>query len=158
MVYSIAPFSRKAGDHLGHAGGALADGAIDAQHILTALVEYGVERDRGLAGLPVAEDQLALAAADRDERVDDLDAGLQGHGDRRAVHDVGGGAFDRQARAGKHRAIAIQGPSHRIDDASDQAVAHRHIHHMPSAFDFVAGVQLPVVAQQNGADFSPHRR
>ena len=34
-------------------------------------------RDRGLAGLPVADDQLALAAADRNHRVDGFDAGLQ---------------------------------------------------------------------------------
>jgi hypothetical protein len=34
-------------------------------------------RRRGLAGLAVADDQLALAAADRDHRVDRLDAGLQ---------------------------------------------------------------------------------
>ncbi len=39
------------------------------------LVEDGVERDRGLAGLAVADDQLALAAADRDQRVDRLEAG-----------------------------------------------------------------------------------
>ena len=33
-------------------------------------------RDGGLAGLAVADDQLALAAADGDERVERLEAGL----------------------------------------------------------------------------------
>ena len=36
-----------------------------------------VDGDGGLAGLPVADDQLALATADRGDRVDRLDAGLQ---------------------------------------------------------------------------------
>ena len=63
----------------GHGGGALADRAIDAQNILAALVQDGVDRDRGLAGLPVAQDQFALAAPDRNQRVDDLQPGLQRH-------------------------------------------------------------------------------
>ena len=38
------------------------------------LIENGVEGDRGLARLPVADDQFALAAADRDHTVDRLEA------------------------------------------------------------------------------------
>ena len=41
------------------------------------LVEDRVDGDRRLAGAAVADDQLALAAADRDHRVDRLDAGLE---------------------------------------------------------------------------------
>ena len=58
------------------AGGPLADRAIDADHVLVALVQDGVDRDGGLAGLAVAQDQLALPSADRDERIDDDDPGL----------------------------------------------------------------------------------
>ena len=47
-------------------GRALTDGAIDAQDILAALVEDGVDRNGGLARLAVAENQLALAAPDRE--------------------------------------------------------------------------------------------
>ena len=65
------------GDDLGDGGRALADGAIDAQHILIALIQNGVDGDGGLAGLPIAEDQFSLAAADRNQRIDDDDAGLQ---------------------------------------------------------------------------------
>ncbi len=108
-------FFAQGGDHLGHAGRALADGAIDAQHILVALIENRIERDRGLARLPVADDQLALAAPDGDERIDDLDAGLQRYGDGRAIHDVRGRAFDGQARAGRppHHCRPEAGPMDR---------------------------------------------
>src|SRR5574337_996665 len=44
--------------------------------VLTLLVDDRVDRHRGLAGLAVADDQLALAAADRHHRVDGLQAGL----------------------------------------------------------------------------------
>ena len=62
----------------------LADGDIDAIELLLlvaalidgALIDDRVDGDGGLAGLAVADDQLALAAADRDEAVDGLDARL----------------------------------------------------------------------------------
>ena len=53
------------------------------------LVDDGVDDDGGLAGLAVADDQLALAAADRDQRVDRLDAGLHRLVHRLARNDAG---------------------------------------------------------------------
>ena len=50
-------------------------------------------------------------------------------------------------------AIAIERPAQWIDDASDQSVAHRHVHHMTPALDLIARMQLPVVAKQHDADF-----
>ena len=52
-----------------------------------------------------------------------------------------------------HRAIAVQRPAQWIDNAADQSVPHGHIHHMSPAFDFLARMQLRVVAQQNDPDF-----
>src|SRR5262249_10925247 len=55
----------------------LADGGVEAVNALALLVDDGVERDGGLAGLAVTDDELALAAADGDHRVDRLEAGLE---------------------------------------------------------------------------------
>ena len=55
--------------------------------------------------------------------------------------------------AGGHRPIAIEWPAERIDDASDQSVAHRHVHHAARALDLIARVQMPVFAEQHDADF-----
>ena len=41
------------------------------------LVQNGVERHGGFPGLTVADDELSLAAADRDHRVDRFDAGME---------------------------------------------------------------------------------
>src|SRR5260370_26349887 len=43
---------------------------IDTDEVLALLVDDRVEQDGRLSGEPVADDQLALAAADRDHRVD----------------------------------------------------------------------------------------
>ena len=66
-----------------------ADGDVDALHAEAPLVDDRVDRDRGLAGLAVADDQLALATADRGHRVDRLDAGLERLVHRLAADDAG---------------------------------------------------------------------
>src|SRR3546814_20111588 len=99
---------------LGDAGALLADGDVDAVELLRLvvalvdrlLVDDGVERDGGLAGLAVADDELALAAADRDQRVERLEAGLHRlvqartrvvSGRRASVGgDIGGGGMIRK--------------------------------------------------------------
>ena len=81
--------------HLRHGRALLADRDVDADDVAALLVDDRVERDGGLAGLAVADDQLALAAADRDHRVDGLDAGLQRLFHRLAVDDAGREALDR---------------------------------------------------------------
>ena len=53
------------------------------------LVDDRVDDHRGLAGLAVTDDQLALAAADRDQRVDRLQAGLHRLMHRLARDDAG---------------------------------------------------------------------
>ena len=68
-------------DEVGHGGAFLSDGDIDtidgvAFLIVLSLVDDGVDGDSGLAGLAVANDELALAAANGNHRVDGLDARL----------------------------------------------------------------------------------
>src|SRR5208337_861120 len=146
-------FFAKVGDDLRDGGRTLADRAIDAQHILVALVQNGVDRDGRLAGLSVAEDQFALAAADRNERIDDDDAGLQRHGDEGAVHDRPGRSLDGQALAGGNRPFAVEWVAQWVDDAPDQTITHRHVHHTTGTLDLVAGMQMLAFAEENDADF-----
>src|SRR5215475_12308299 len=120
--------------HLGelHDGGALlADGNIDAIELdlLVAggvegfLIEDGIERDRGLAGLAIADDQLALAAADGDQRVDGLEAG--GH---RLMHgfardDARRLDVDAPTLLGINRALPVDRVAERVDHAAEQSLA-----------------------------------
>jgi len=52
------------GPHLGDRRRPLPDGHVDADQVLALLVDDGVQRDGGLPGLAVADDQLALTPAD----------------------------------------------------------------------------------------------
>ena len=65
-------------------------GAVEAR-----LADDGVDADRGLARRPVADDQLALTAADRNHGVDRHDAGLHRLADRTAADDAGSQLLDR---------------------------------------------------------------
>ena len=51
------------------------------------------------------------------------------------------------------RPFAIERPAQRVDDAPDQSVAHRHVHHTTCAFDLSARVQMLAIAKQHDADF-----
>ena len=141
------------GDGLGDGRRALANGAVNAQHILVALVQNGVDRDGGLAGLPVAEYQFALTAADGNESIDHEQAGLERHGDGSAVHDGPCGAFDGQTLAGGNRPFAIERAAQRVDDAPNQPVAYRYVHHAAGALDLVARVQMLAFSQEHDSDF-----
>ena len=96
-------------DHRGHRRLLLADGHVEAVHVLALLVDDGVDGDGGLAGLAVADDQLALAAADGDHRVDGLDAGLHRLVHALARDDAGRLDLDLARFLGLDGALAVDG-------------------------------------------------
>ena len=55
----------------------LTDGHVNAFNARALLVDDGVNGNRGLAGLPVANDQFALSTAYRDHGVDGFQTRLQ---------------------------------------------------------------------------------
>ena len=73
--------------HPRHSGAALANGAVDTDHLFVTLVDDGIDSHRGLARLAVANDQLALPAADGNQRINGLDTRLQRHTHRGTVDD-----------------------------------------------------------------------
>src|SRR6202012_4926481 len=91
-------------------------GSVDA-----LLVDDGVDDHRGLAGLAVADDQLPLAAADRDQRVDRFQAGLHRLVHRLSRDDTGGLDLDAAALLGVDRALAVDRVAETVDHAAEQA-------------------------------------
>ena len=138
--------------HLRDGRALLPDRAVDANHVAAALIQNRVENDRGLAGLAVADDQFALAAPDRNHRVNGFDARLQRLAHRLAIHHARRNAFERIALVGLHRAFAIERLAQRIHHAPDQRVAHRHGHDFVRALHRVAFANFGVVAEQHRAD------
>ena len=126
----------------------LADRDVDAVELLALvvagvdvlLVDEGVDRDGGLAGLAVADDQLALAAADGDERVERLEAGLHRLVHRLARDDARRLDFDAAALVGLDRALAVDRIAEPVDDAAEQALADGNVDDRAGALD---GRRLP---------------
>ena len=109
-------------------------------------------RDRGLAGLAIADDQLALAAADQDHGVDGLDAGLQRLFDRLAVDDARRLELDVAELVGADRALAVDRLADGVHDAPDHRLADRHRGDAAGALDAVAFLDVLVRAEQHHAD------
>src|SRR6185295_768433 len=123
---------------LGDRRALLPDGDVHADHALALLVGDRVEGDGGLAGLAVADDELALAAADRHHGVDGLEAGLQRLLDRLAIDDTGRQALDRRELLRENRALAVDRLAEGVDHAAEQLVADRHRDDAPRPLDDVA--------------------
>src|SRR6185436_9670042 len=130
----------------------LADRDVDADDVLALLVDDRVDGHRGLAGLAVADDQLALSAADRDHGVDGLESGLQRLLDGLAVDDAGREALDRVELGGVDRPLAVDRNTEGVDDAADHRRADRHRHDAAGALALIAFLQLVVVAEEHAAD------
>ena len=126
----------------------LADGDVEAFHAGVALVDDRVDADGRFAGLAVADDQLALAAADGRHGVDRFDAGLQRLANRLTFGHARGDDFNRPAILGDDRAFAVERVAERIDHAAEQFVADRHAQQAAGAADFVAFGDLQVVARE----------
>src|SRR5207249_740678 len=79
----------------------------------------GVERDGGLAGLAIADDELALAATDGNHRVDRLDASLKRLLHRLADDDAGRLQLDASGGGRLDRSLAVDGLAEGVDDAPE---------------------------------------
>ena len=108
----------------------------------------------GLAGLAVADDELALASADRDHRVDGLEPGLEGLVDGLAGHDAGGLELQGAASLGLDLAQAVDGPAQRVDDAAQVGVTHGHGEDLAGAAHDLALVDAVEGAQDDDADLA----
>ncbi|OPZ77877.1 MAG: hypothetical protein BWY77_01613 [bacterium ADurb.Bin431] len=139
-------------DHLRHGRGLLADGNIDADDVGILLVDKGVHYQGGLADLAVADDQLALAAADGDHRVDRLDARLQRLLHRLALGHTQGLAFDGAEILGVDRPLAVHRLAEGVDHPAQQLRPDRHFHHPAGALGNIPLLDEIVVAEKHAAD------
>src|SRR5690606_23307479 len=134
---------------------------IDGAEVLVArgeanLVDAGLVDDRvdangGLAGATVTDDQLALAAADRDHRVDGHDAGEERLGNGFADDDAGGDLFDRVGFLAVDRAFAVHGAAEGIHDAAEQGLANGNGEKLAGGGDFIAFLEVGDVAENDAA-------
>ena len=140
------------GDGLRHRGVLLPDGDVNALHALAGLVEDGVDGDRGLAGLAVADDQLALPAADRRHGVNGLDARLQRLAHRLAADDPGGLHLHAARLGGVDRPLAVEWLAQGVHHAAEQRVADRDGLDAPGGLDRLLLLEVVDLTQDDGTD------
>jgi hypothetical protein len=97
-------------------------GLVDAR-----LIDHRVHADGGLARGTVADDEFALAAANRNHRVNRHDAGLHRLADGPALDDAGRDFFDGIKSGFLDRPLAVERLAERVDHAAEQAFADRHL-------------------------------
>ena len=139
-------------DHLRHGRLLLTGGDVDAEDVGVLLVDDRVDRDRGLARLAVADDQLALSAPDRGHGVDRLDAGHQRLVHRLAADDAGRLHLDELGLRVLDRPLAIDGVAEAVDDATEQPHAGGHLDDLAGATHQIAFANAVAVAHDGDTD------
>ena len=152
IVFSRAPLSSRICGDLDDGRHPLADRDVDADQVLVLVVDDRVDRDRRLAGLAVADDQLALAAADRDHPVDRLQPGLDRRVDRLALDHARGLELGRPGLGGVDLALVVERAAERVDDPAQQLLADRDLEQAAGALHRVALDDLVPLAEQHDAD------
>ncbi len=138
--------------HAGDRGVLLADRHVHADDALPLLVDDRVDRDRRLAGAAVADDQLALAATDRNHRVDRLDARLQRLLHRLALDDARRDDLHLAGLGRVNRAQPVHRPSQRVHHASHHGRPDGDLEHAGGAAHLVTLAKLEVVAEDHRPD------
>ena len=116
------------------------------------LVEDRVDQERRLAGRAVADDELALAAADVRHRVDRLDAGHERLLHRLARDDARRLELERAPLRRVDRPAAVERVAERIDDAAEQRLADGDARDPARAAHRLALADLLPLAEERGAD------
>ncbi len=147
--------------HLGNRRALLPDGAVDTNQVVAFAVDYRVQRHGGLTGLTVADDELALAAANRDHGINCLDSGRHGLTHRLAINHARSNTLNRDEFAGGDRTFAIHRLTKRVHHAADHGFTGRHRHDFSCALYLAAFFDLRVITQQHRANlifFQVHRQ
>src|SRR6516164_3638673 len=116
------------------------------------LIQNSIDDQRGLAGLTVADHQLALAAADRYQRVDRFEPGLHRLVHRAPRDDARCLDLDPPALDVGQWALAIDRLAERVDHPTQEAAADRDLDNGAGALDDVALVDAAVLAEHDDAD------
>ena len=112
----------------------LANSHVDASNLLLGvtrspvvlLVQNGVDRNSGLTGLAVTNDQLTLTATDRNHRVDCLQTGLQRLVNRLTLGHAGSLQLQCAATFSLNGAQVIDRVTEGVNNATEVRVANGH--------------------------------
>ena len=138
--------------NLNDAGALLPNGHVEAHDVLAALVEDGVDRNAGFPGLSIADDQFALAAADRRKRVDHFQTGLERFLNVLTVDDARRLDFDGAIVRRLDRRASVNRNTERIHNAAHERLADGDGGDALRTLDLVSFADVRFVAENRHAD------
>merc|ERR1711963_470787 len=146
--------------NLGDSGPLLANGDVDTVQLLLGivrlvealLVDDGINGDGGLASLPVTDDQLTLATANRHKRVDSLNASLHGLRHRLPGDDTRSLQANPEPLAGAKGTLAVNGISKSVNDPAEALHADRDVDDGTSPLDDIALLDELVVTEDDNTN------
>ena len=122
------------------------------------LIDDRVDGDRGLAGRAVPDDQLALAAPQREQGVEHENAGIQRFGHMVAFDDARCAALDRTPLLRLDRRAAVERATERIDDPPEQIRSDRRDYDLACSTHCGACLDALGIVEQDDFDGVPLER
>ena len=115
------------------------------------MIEYGVQRDGGLARLSVADDELALSSAYREEGIDNEQPRFHGGVHGFAVDDAGRGTLDGTISFRLDLTLSVHGLAQRIDHSAEEPFADGNARRLARTVDRAARAYIPAIAEDDYA-------
>src|SRR5215212_2217826 len=115
-------------DHLGHRRSLLADRYVNADYVFALLVDDRVDCNRSLAGLTIADDQLALATTDRHHRIQRFETCLQWLFNGLPVDHSGSDTFNRIVGLSNNWTSLVNRIAEHVHHTTDKRIADGHLH------------------------------
>src|SRR5690606_33164979 len=128
------------------------DGNVDTENVASLLVDDRINGNRGLSGLTVADDELALSASDRNHGVDRLDPGLKRFVNRLALDDTGGFDFNLTVFGCFDISFSIDRNTESVDNATEKLLAHGNLYDLVRTPDRASFLHLGVITQNGDTD------
>ena len=132
-----------------YVGSLLADSYINADHAEAFLVNDSIDSNGSFAGAAVTDDKFALAASDRNERIDTFDAGLQRSINGFTICDTMSSRFYRAFFSISDLAFAVDRSADSADNAAQQSFAYGNVHDVAGTANQIAFFNERFAAHQN---------
>src|SRR2546428_1384054 len=127
-------------------------GDVDADEVFALLVDDRVKSNGCLAGLAVADDQLALAAPNGNHTIDGLQTCLYRRVDRLAFNHAGSDALDVSALVGHNRTSIVEWLTEGAHDTPNQCIPDGYFDDTPGSTYLVVLFDVCILAQDGATD------
>ena len=130
-------------------GRLLSYGNIDTFHALPLLIDNGINSDRRLTGLSVADDQLTLSSSDRHHGVNSLDTCLQRCIYGFSCDNAGCNSLNFTIFISLDRPFAVNRLSKGIHNTPEHAVTYRHLNHSSCSLYDIPLIDVVLASEKN---------